>query len=80
MYRAYWTHSGLSSPYSFLMLARAAALACGPAIRRAGSPGATRERKKVIRVTPHRTNRTNSSRRRISRFIRLARTHPLDSA
>src|SRR5438067_2260466 len=46
------------------MLAIASPFAWGPAISRAGSPGATRERKKVNSETPHRTKAMNRSRRR----------------
>src|SRR5438477_7891025 len=52
------------------MLAIASPFAWGPAISRAGSPGATRERKKVNSETPHRTKAMNRSRRRSRRPTR----------
>src|SRR3954447_13549908 len=45
------------------MLASASAFARGPAMNRAGSPGTIRARKKVMKVTPHRTKTISTIRR-----------------
>src|SRR5690349_1452858 len=54
------------------MFASVSALARGPAMNRAGSPGTTRDRKSVMKVTPHRT-KTMSTIRRASHRIRRSR-------